>query len=421
MKYSTEFRRKRKAAGEKAAVCLLAAAILAAGCGKDSKEISSGVASAASYAEASGKEMTESAGSTLSGNDQGASSSGITYSVQNIAPQKAEESSIEETSAASDAAASIAGSGSDSSASGEGSAASLEMSGSDVSAKDGEDNKEKDSTASESADPNASVSVEESVMEEERKVTQEEVGFDPSWTYGEFSKITSGTAVLYTVTGQGSKGKTVCINAGHGTNGGSSVKTQCHPDGTPKVTGGTTGEGALTAVAVSTGMQFLDGTAEAVVNLKAALLARDRLLEEGYSVLMIRESDDVQLDNIARTLLANHYADCHIALHYDSTDYDKGAYFMSVPNVSSYRAMEPVASHYEEHNALGDCVIAGIREAGGKVFDGGSIEMDLTQTSYSTVPSIDLELGDKASDYSDETQGVLVDGLVRGLDRFFGF
>lgn len=27
--------------------------------------------------------------------------------------------------------------------------------------------------------------------------------------------------------------------------------------------------------------------------------------------------------------------------------------------------------------------------------------MDLTQTSYSTIPSVDIELGDKASDHSD--------------------
>ncbi|WP_353848438.1 hypothetical protein [Clostridium sp.] len=29
--------------------------------------------------------------------------------------------------------------------------------------------------------------------------------------------------------------------------------------------------------------------------------------------------------------------------------------------------------------------------------------MDLTQTSYSTIPSVDIELGDKASDHSGAT------------------
>ena len=49
------------------------------------------------------------------------------------------------------------------------------------------------------------------------------------------------------------------------------------------------------------------------------------------------------------------------------------------------------------------------------------MEMDLTQTSFSTVPSIDIELGDKASDHSDGTLSNLADGLAAGVDQFFGF
>ena len=46
--------------------------------------------------------------------------------------------------------------------------------------------------------------------------------------------------------------------------------------------------------------------------------------------------------------------------------------------------------------------------------------MDLTQTSYSTVPSIDIELGDKASDHSQSTLNQLGDGLVAGVKAYFG-
>ena len=238
-------------------------------------------------------------------------------------------------------------------------------------------------------------------------------------TYASYSKIHTGKAVYYRSGSEGRKDKTVCVNAGHGTKGGSAVKTLCHPDGTAKVTGGTTALGATTAVAVSSGMTFADGTAESAVTLKMAKILRDRLLKEGYDVLMIREEDDVQLDNIARTVLANTYADCHIALHWDSTSSDKGCFFMSVPSDKTYRAMEPVASHWKSHNALGTCLIEGLRAEGNKIFSGGSMEMDLTQTSYSTIPSVDVELGDKASSHSDETLGRLADGLVRGIDSFF--
>ena len=138
------------------------------------------------------------------------------------------------------------------------------------------------------------------------------VGLDSGWKYAAFAKITSGSAVLYKSDRADRKNITVCVNAGHGTKGGSAVKTQCHPDGSPKVTGGTTGAGAVTAAAVSGGMTFSDGTPESRVTLSMARILKEKLLAKGYDVLMIRESDDVQLDNIARTVIANNASDCHI-------------------------------------------------------------------------------------------------------------
>ena len=193
-----------------------------------------------------------------------------------------------------------------------------------------------------------------------------EVKLDPSWQYADFSKINSGAAVLYRSQADSRKGKTICVNAGHGTQGGSSVKTLCHPDGTPKVTGGTTSAGATSAVAVSGGMTFADGTPEYKVTVALARILKDKLLAKGYDVLMIREGDDVQLDNVARTVIANNASDCHIALHWDSTESDKGAFYMSVPSNESYRNMEPVKSHWQEHNALGESLIAGLKFCGRK-------------------------------------------------------
>lgn len=46
--------------------------------------------------------------------------------------------------------------------------------------------------------------------------------------------------------------------------------------------------------------------------------------------------------------------------------------------------------------------------------------MDLTQTSYSTIPSVDIELGDKASDHSEAVLNRLADGLAAGVDQYFG-
>lgn len=247
-----------------------------------------------------------------------------------------------------------------------------------------------------------------------------EVFLNPSWKYADLSKICSGSAMLYRTQAAKRKNITVCVNAGHGTKGGSSVKTQCHPDGSAKVTGGTTGSGAVTAVAVSGGMTFKDGTPESKATLAMAKILKDKLLAAGYDVMMIRESDDVQLDNIARTVIANNTSDCHIALHWDSTDTNKGAFFMSVPDVASYRDMEPVKSHWKQDDALGESLIAGLKGAGVKIYSKGSMPMDLTQTSYSTVPSVDIELGDKVSDHSKAAMNTLADGLMAGINQFFG-
>lgn len=246
---------------------------------------------------------------------------------------------------------------------------------------------------------------------------EETVEWDDDWTYAADSEIHSDSVTLYKVSDEA---KTIAVNAGHGTQGGESVQTKCHPDGTPKVTGGSTGEGAIYATAVAGGMTMLDGTAESVVTLKLSQILKDKLLESGFNVLMIRESDDVQLDNIARTVFANENADCHLAIHYDSTESDKGFFYISVPDVASYRSMEPVASHWQEHHALGDAILSGMKAQDVKIFGEGSMAIDLTQTSYSTVPSVDLEVGDAASDYSEETMEVLADGIVEGVRLYYG-
>ncbi len=252
-----------------------------------------------------------------------------------------------------------------------------------------------------------------------KAISKEMISFDQSWEYAKNSKINSGQAALYQQKDPNARHITVCINAGHGTLGGSSQKTLCHPDGSPKVTSGTTAAGETTAVAVSAGATMLDGTSEAQANLNAAKMVKKILLRRGYDVLMIRETDDVQLDNIARTLIANNYADCHISIHYDSSQNNSGAFYCSVPDVSSYRAMPPVNMTWQSDNSLGDALIKGMRDREVPIKGNGSLPMDLTQTSYSTIPSVDLEIGDKASDRSKQTLKKTARGIADGIEKFF--
>ena len=246
----------------------------------------------------------------------------------------------------------------------------------------------------------------------------ESVSLNPSWQYADHSAINSGCAVMYKATAN-RKNIVVGVNAGHGTSGGTSVKTLCHPDGSAKTTGGTTGAGATKAVAVSGGMSFNDGTPESSVTLRMAQILKDKLLSAGYDVLMVRDGSDVQLDNVARTVICNNAADCHIALHWDGDglSYDKGCFYISVPG--GIKGMEPVASHWQQHDALGASLIEGLRAHGAKINGNGAMAIDLTQTSYSTVPSVDVELGNACSDHSDATLENLADGLVQGVEGYF--
>ncbi len=248
-----------------------------------------------------------------------------------------------------------------------------------------------------------------------------QITLDPTWEYADHSKINSGAAVLYRAPEEsGRKGIVIGVNAGHGTAGGAKVKTLCHPDGSAKTTGGSTAAGATEAVAVSGGMTFQDGTPEKTVTLRMAQILRDKLLASGYDVLMLRDGEDVQLDNVARTVICNNVADCHIALHWDSGDgknYDKGCFYISVPE--ELKSMEPVSSHWQQHDALGADLVEELREQGATIYGKGHMSIDLTQTSYSTIPSVDMELGNAYSDHSDATLQLLAEGLLSGITAYF--
>ena len=243
-----------------------------------------------------------------------------------------------------------------------------------------------------------------------------EIKLNSQWQFSEFVKISTGSSFLYN-TSKSKKKHTIAVNSGHGTKNGSSIKTLCHPDGSPKTTGGTTKKGEIYSYAVSGGMTFLDGTPEAIVNLKVAKILKEILLNNGYDVLMIRNDEDVQLDNIARTIIANNNADILISIHFDAGNKNKGAFYLSVPD--GIKEMMPVKNLWEKHNKLGSCLIEGLKEMGIKIFGKGNLDIDLTQTSYSTIPSVAIEMGDQGSDVSEEILKDMGEGLKKGIDKFF--
>ena len=57
---------------------------------------------------------------------------------------------------------------------------------------------------------------------------------------------------------------------------------------------------------------------------------------------------------------------------------------------------------------------------GVKKFSDGRIANDLTQTSYSTIPSVDIEYGNQSSNFTDSYLAKIAIGLADGVDEFFG-
>ncbi len=266
-------------------------------------------------------------------------------------------------------------------------------------------------------EPTSIEEIETETEPETPTVPTDNIGFDSSWQYGSLAEITSGQAVLYHA--ENGNGIVVSLNAGHGTKGGEDKKIPCHPDYSGKFTGDVSGAGSVFAVASSQGMVFHDGTAEADVNLLEAKILRNKLLKEGFDVLMIRDGEDVQLDNVARTLIANNVADINIAIHWDGDGlkYDKGCFFASIPN--EIKRMSPVIWNWENCDALGTSLIEGLRAKGIKIYQEGFEPVDLVITSYSTIPATEIELGNSASDHSMKTLSNLADGLVIGIKQFF--
>lgn len=256
-------------------------------------------------------------------------------------------------------------------------------------------------------------------VEKQEEIPEDELIFlNPEWMYADSVAIYNDGAMLYRAQ-MNRKNIIIAVDAGHGTTGASGLKLYCHPDHSQKTTGGSSAAGSIQINAQSGGMTFRDGTQEGKATFLVSSLLKDFLIAEGYDVLMLRDAESVELDLLARTIIANYIADCHISIHFDGDglDYDKGAFYISVPE--GIKNMPPVDTMWELHDKLGDCLIEGLIEKGVNIYKDGSMSIDLMQTSYSTIPSVDLELGNQCTELDDERLSAYVEGIAIGVDSFF--
>ncbi len=167
------------------------------------------------------------------------------------------------------------------------------------------------------------------------------------------------------------------------------------------------------------------GDFEYELNLRVALLLRDELIRRGYSVVMIRETNNVNISNMERAEIANRYeAAAYVRIHANSwTDESRrGALTMCQ---SAFNPYPDCAAHYEKSQLLSRLVLqyfcgqTGISQLSVRETD------EMTGTNWSRVPTTIVEMGFlsnrsddslMATDYFRQEAAI---GIADGLDAFF--
>lgn len=206
--------------------------------------------------------------------------------------------------------------------------------------------------------------------------------------------------------------KTVCIDAGHQLHG----NNEKEPDGPgatqmkAKVSSGTSGK--------------VSGLPEYRLNLSVSLKLKDILLERGYRVVMVRETNEVDISNSERAAIANNAnADVFLRIHGDSSEDTSvnGAMTICQTKKNKYNA-----DLYPKSRLLSECVLDNLCEKTGakkrRVWETDT----MSGINWCRVPVTIVEMGcmsNKEEDLllaSDEYQSLLAEGIADGVDTYFG-
>ena len=161
------------------------------------------------------------------------------------------------------------------------------------------------------------------------------------------------------------------------------------------------------------------------LNLQVALLLRHQLIQRGYSVVMIRETNNVSISNMERALLANkHNASAYIRIHGNSWS-DGSMHGAMTICQSANNPYADCAAHYVESRKLSELVLDEFCSKTG-IFKQNVREMDdMTGTNWSQVPTVIVEMGflsnvsdDRlmATEYFRQEAAI---GIANGVDAYF--
>lgn len=188
-------------------------------------------------------------------------------------------------------------------------------------------------------------------------------------------------------------------------------------------------------------MQLTSGTQGVYTNipeyeltLDVSLKLRDELLKEGYTVVMVRETNDVEVSNVERALIANKYkpsgdndyiCSVNIRVHangFDSPDM-RGALMYCSTASNPYAIGELFEECYDLSMSILEpyCELTGMPQYKSPVMYGD----DMTGTNWCEIPTTIIELGfmsNKEDDIlmaTDEFRLNAAVGIKQGIENFF--
>ncbi len=167
------------------------------------------------------------------------------------------------------------------------------------------------------------------------------------------------------------------------------------------------------------------GVREYVINLQVALKLKANLEALGATVIMSRESHDVDISNAQRAVMMNSIpADCWIRIHANgSTDASKEGMFFLIPTHGSMYTNDP--SVQTKSSQLASCLLSSTLSTTGAVNLGITQRSDQTGFCWSSIPVCTIEMGHMTNEkednllVSDEYQEKIAQGLANGFLEYF--
>ena len=203
-------------------------------------------------------------------------------------------------------------------------------------------------------------------------------------------------------------GKVICIDAGHQGQGNSAIEAIGPGSSTKKakVAGGATG--------------VFSRRLESEITLEVSKKLRTELQNRGYTVIMTRTSQNVNISNQQRANIGNK-ASATIHIHCDSASSSaRGAHTIAIAQNNPY-----CPQIYNESSCFAKKVINAYCKETGIKSRGVSYRNDLTGLNWSKVPAIYIELGFISNQKEDQLlndasfQQKMVKGMANGIDSYF--